>query len=203
MLDQDSIGGGPTPEQKVEPTPGQTPDGAPPQSRAFPSWASGHRREAWQLLAALETVFSAMPSDRNPGMAFVLVQHLAPDHESLLPELLGRQTRMEVFQAEDGMQIERDRVYVIPPNRDMSLSNGRLRLTEPDAPRGQRLPIDFFFRSLAKDQRSLAICVIMSGTASDGTLGLRMIKGEGGMAMVQDPETTEYSGMPRSAIGTG
>lgn len=137
-----------------------------------------------------------MPADSDPEMAFVLVQHLAPDHDSVLPELLGRQTRMTVLQAEDGMQVERNCVYVIPPNRDMSISHGRLHLTVPDAPRGRRLPIDFFLRSLAKDQKSRAICVVLSGTASDGTLGLRMIKGEGGLAMVQTPETTEYPGMP-------
>jgi two-component system, chemotaxis family, CheB/CheR fusion protein len=154
-------------------------------------------------LAALEAFFSGMPVDRDPGMAFVLVQHLAPDHESVLSDLIARQTRMRVFQVEDGMPVEPNCVYVIPPNRDMSLSKGRLYLTEPDAPRGQRLPIDFFFRSLARDQKARAMCVVLSGTGSDGTLGLRMIKGEGGMAMVQSPETTEYSGMPRSAIGTG
>jgi len=154
-------------------------------------------------LAALEAFFSAMPADRDPGMAFVLVQHLAPDHESVLHELIARQTRMKVVQVEDGMRIERDCVYVIPPNRNMSLSDGRLHLTEPDTPRGQRLPIDFFFRSLAQDQQARAICVVLSGTASDGTHGLRMIKGEGGMVMVQDPETTKYRGMPQSAIATG
>jgi hypothetical protein len=95
------------------------------------------------------------------------------------------------------MQVEPDCVYVIPPNRDMSLSDGRLHLTEPDAPRGQRLPIDFFFRSLATGPAGpRAICVLLSGTGSDGTLGLRMIKGEGGMAMAQDPETTEYPACP-------
>jgi len=154
-------------------------------------------------LAALEAFFSGMPADRDPGMAFVLVQHLAPDHESVLSELIARQTRMPVVQVEDGVQVEPDHVYVIPPNRDMSLSDGRLHLSQPHGPRGQRLPIDFFFRSLARDRGADAICVVLSGTASDGTLGLRTVKGEGGMAMVQDPESTEYSGMPRSAIGTG
>ena len=154
-------------------------------------------------LAALEGFFSAMPTDRDPEMAFVVVQHLTPDHESVLPELIGRHTRMKVTHAEHEMPVERNRVYVMPPNRDMSLSDGRLHLTEPHAQRGQRLPIDYFFRSLAQDRQTRAICVVLSGTASDGTLGLRMIKGEGGMAMAQTPDTTEFPGMPQSAIGTG
>ncbi|TVR66365.1 MAG: PAS domain S-box protein [Gemmatimonadales bacterium] len=154
-------------------------------------------------LAALADFFSGIPPEQDPGMAFVVVQHLSPDHESVLPDLVGRQTRLRVLQAEDGMEVERNCVYVIPPNRDISLSDGRLHLTDPHGPRGQRLPIDSFFRSLARDQQGRAVGVILSGTGSDGTLGLRMIKGEGGMAMVQDPETAEHSGMPRSAVRTG
>ena len=154
-------------------------------------------------LSALEAFFSGMPPDRDPGMAFVLVQHLAPDHKSILSELISRQTRMKVVQVEDGMQVEPNCVYIIPPNRDMALSEGRLHLTKPELPRGHRFPIDFFFRSLAKKRGDRAICVLLSGTGSDGTLGLRTIKGEGGMAMVQEPETTEYPGMPQSAISTG
>jgi two-component system, chemotaxis family, CheB/CheR fusion protein len=198
MLDQDLPEG--RPGTAVDPDSEGGQDGSADPSPGFPVVGIGASAGG---LAALEAFFSGMPPDRHPGMAFVLVQHLAPDHESVLAELIGRQTRMEVLQAEDGMQLRPDCVYVIPPNRDMSLSDGRLHLTKPDAPRGQRLPIDFFFRSLARDQQARAICVILSGTASDGTLGLRMIKGEGGMAMVQDPETTAYSGMPRSAIETG
>jgi two-component system CheB/CheR fusion protein len=101
------------------------------------------------------------------------------------------------------MRVEPNCAYIIPPNRDMALLNGALQLLEPSAPRGQRLPIDFFFRSLAQDQRERAICIVLSGTGSDGTLGVRAIKGEGGMVMVQAPGTTEYDGMPRSAIATG
>ena len=93
--------------------------------------------------------------------------------------------------------------YIIPPNRDMALLNGTLQLLEPSAPRGLRLPIDFFFRSLAQDQRERAIGIVLSGTGSDGTQGVRAIKGEGGMVMAQSPESTEYDGMPRSAISTG
>ncbi|KAB2640371.1 MAG: PAS domain S-box protein [Verrucomicrobia bacterium] len=154
-------------------------------------------------LAAFEAFFSAMPATTEPGMAFVLVQHLAPDHKSLLAELIRRYTRMQVFEVEDGMTVQPNCAYIIPPNCDMAFLNGTLQLMEPSAPRGQRLPINFFFRSLAQDQRERAICIVLSGTGTDGTLGLRDIKGEGGMAMVQTPTSTEYDGMPRSAIATG
>ena len=154
-------------------------------------------------LAAFEAFFSGMPADTDPGMAFVLVQHLAPDHKSILTELVKRYTRMQVFEVEDGMTVKPNCAYIIPPNRDMAFMNGTLQLLEPAAPRGQRLPIDFFFRSLAQDQRERAICIVLSGTGSDGTLGVRAIKGEGGMAMAQNPESTEYDGMPRNAISTG
>jgi two-component system, chemotaxis family, CheB/CheR fusion protein len=154
-------------------------------------------------LAAFEAFFSGMPADTDPGMAFVLVQHLAPDHKSILTDLIRRYTRMQVFEVEDGMTVHPNCAYIIPPNRDMAFLNGTLQLMEPAAPRGQRLPIDFFFRSLAQDQRERAICIVLSGTGSDGTLGVRAIKGEGGMVMVQNPASAEYDGMPRSAIATG
>ncbi|TKB28197.1 chemotaxis protein CheR [Desulfopila sp. IMCC35006] len=154
-------------------------------------------------LAAFEAFFSGMPTQTDPGMAFVLVQHLAPDHKSILTGLIQRYTRMQVFEVEDGMVVKPNCAYIIPPGRDMAFLNGSLQLLEPSAPRGQRLPIDFFFRSLAQDQRERAICIVLSGTGSDGTLGVRAIKGEGGMVMVQSPDTTEYDGMPCSAIATG
>ena len=154
-------------------------------------------------LAAFEAFFAGMPADIEPGMAFVLVQHLAPDHKSILTDLIRRYTRMQVFEVEDGMVVQPNCAYIIPPNRDMAFLNGTLQLMEPSAPRGQRLPIDFFFRSLAQDQHERAICIVLSGTGSDGTLGLRAIKGEGGMAMAQNPASTEYDGMPRSALATG
>ncbi|MBV5308359.1 CheR family methyltransferase, partial [Chromatium okenii] len=136
-------------------------------------------------------------------MAFVLVQHLAPDHKSILTDLIRRYTRMQVFEVEDGMVVQPNCAYIIPPNRDMLFINGALQLIEPIAPRGQRLPIDYFFRSLALDQHSKAIGIVLSGTGSDGTLGVRAIKGEGGLVMAQTPDSTEYDGMPRSAIATG
>ena len=175
--------------------------GAQPQPRqAFPVVGIGASAGG---LAAFEAFFSGMPAATDPGMAFVLVQHLAPNHKSILSDLIRRYTRMQVFEVEDGMVVQPNCAYIIPPGRDMAFLNGALQLLEPVSPRGQRLPIDFFFRSLAQDQRERAICIVLSGTGSDGTLGLRAIKGEGGMVMAQTPESTEYDGMPRSAIATG
>jgi len=154
-------------------------------------------------LAAIEAFFSAMPAGTESGMAFVLVQHLSPDHKSMLCEIIRRMTPMQIYEVEDGMVVKPGCAYVIPPGRDMALLNGVLQLLEPSVIRGMRLPIDFFFRSLAKDQHERAICIVLSGTGSDGTLGARAVKGEGGMVMVQNPESTEYDGMPQSAIATG
>ena len=154
-------------------------------------------------LAAFESFFSGMPDTTEPGMAFVLVQHLAPDHKSLLTDLIRRCTRMPVVEVEDAMAVQRNCVYIIPPNHDMAFLNGALHLLEPSAPRGQRLPIDFFFRSLAHDQCERAIGIVLSGTGSDGTLGVRAIKGEGGMVMAQVPDSSDFDGMPRSVIATG
>ena len=140
-------------------------------------------------LAAVEEFLAAIPAGESLGMAFVLVQHLDPDHKSLLLDLVKRYTNMEVEWAENGMEVRSDRAYVMPPNKEMSLVGGRLVLTDPEAPRGLRLPIDYFFRSLAADQHERALCIVLSGTGSDGTLGLRVIKGEGGMAIVQTPES--------------
>jgi len=154
-------------------------------------------------LAAFENFFSGMPADTNIGMAFVLVQHLAPDHKSILSELVSRYTKMKVSEVIDGVEVKPNCAYIIPPNRDMTFLNGKLYLMEPSTPRGQRMPIDFFFRSLAQNQREHAICVVLSGTGSDGTLGVRAIKGEGGMVMVQKPDSAEHDGMPRSVLATG
>lgn len=154
-------------------------------------------------LAAFEAFFSAMPTFTDSGLAFVLVQHLAPDHKSILTGLIQRYTRMKVFEVENGMEVQPNCVYIIPPGRDMAFMDGALQLLEPIAPRGQRLPIDFFFNSLAKDQEERAICIVLSGNGGDGTLGLRAIKNSGGMAMAQTPDSAEYDSMPKSAITTG
>ena len=154
-------------------------------------------------LAAIEEFLSAMPFVTEKGIALVFVQHLSPDHKSMLCELVKRYTRMQVQEVEDGMEVQPNRAYIIPPNRDMALLGGKLQLFEQAGTRGARLSIDHFFRSLAADQHERAICIVLSGTGSDGTLGLRAVKGEGGMAMVQTPESAEFDGMPTSAIATG
>ena len=152
-------------------------------------------------LEAFEAFFRACPVDT--GMAFVLVSHLDPDHQSLLTEILQRCTEMPVAEAIDQIRVESDHVYVIPPNREIAILDGALQLSLPNHVRGQRMPIDSFLRSLADDQAELAIGIILSGTATDGTLGLRAIQAAGGVCMVQDPSTAQYDGMPRSAITAG
>lgn len=152
-------------------------------------------------LEALEHFLSHVPA--ASGLAFVVVQHLDPTHKGMLPELLQRVTPMKVRQAGNRMPIEPDSVYVIPPNKDLSLLHGKLHLLEPIAPRGLRLPIDFFLRSLAEDQQERAVGVILSGMGSDGTLGLKAIKEHAGWVLVQAPETAKFDGMPRSAIDAG
>ena len=152
-------------------------------------------------LEAFEAFFKDMPA--TSGMAFVLVSHLDPTHVSILPELLQKHTAMPVRQIGDGARVEPDTVYVLPPNKTLSILNGVLQLMDLHQPRGVNLPIDAFFRSLAQDQGSNAIGVILSGTGSDGTLGLKAIKGEAGMVMVQDEDSAKYSGMPHSAVATG
>lgn len=160
-----------------------------PEGKGFPVVGIGASAGG---LAAFEAFFSAMPAKTDPDMAFILVQHLAPDHKSLLTDLIQRYTRMKVLEVVDGIKVKANHAYIIPPNRDMAFLNGSLQLLEPAAPRGQRLPIDFFFRSLAQDQRERAIGVVLSGSGSDGTQGVRAIKGEGGMVMAQDPASTEH-----------
>ncbi|MEO6463583.1 MAG: chemotaxis protein CheB, partial [Candidatus Eisenbacteria bacterium] len=143
-------------------------------------------------LEALEEFFRKVPADS--GMAFVVVQHLDPNHASILTEILQRATPMAVVEAEDQMVVAPDRVHVIPPNRDLAIFHGALQLSVPDQPRSHRLPIDSFLRSLADDLGEQAIGVILSGTGTDGTLGLRAILGGGGLAFVQEPTTAKYDG---------
>jgi two-component system CheB/CheR fusion protein len=152
-------------------------------------------------LEALELFLHHVP--QNSGMAFVIVQHLDPTQKDLLPELLQRATRMPVQQVKDRTRVEPDQVYVIPPNNDMSILHGVLHLLPPVAPRGLRLPIDSFFRSLADDIPEGAIGVILSGMGSDGTLGIRAIKEKTGAVFVQAPTSAKFSGMPQSAIDAG
>ncbi len=152
-------------------------------------------------LEAFEEFFRNTPADI--GMAFVLVQHLSPTHVSMLTEILQRSTKISVIKVRDQMQVLANTVYIIPPNRDMTILNGRLKLSIPVEPHAQRLPIDHFLRSLAEDQAENAIGVILSGTGSDGTLGLRAIVDAGGVSLVQEPTTAKYDGMPSSAIKAG
>ena len=152
-------------------------------------------------LAAFEAFFAGVPE--NPGMAFVLVQHLDPNHKSLLADLIRRFTPMPVFEVEDGMVVEANCVYVGPPGKDMAFLHGSLELLEPFAPRGQRLPIDFFFQSLAQDLGEKAVVVVLSGTGNDGTEGVKAVSARGGLVLVQSPQTTDFDGMPRSALDTG
>ncbi|MGH9627704.1 MAG: chemotaxis protein CheB, partial [Bryobacteraceae bacterium] len=152
-------------------------------------------------LEPLETFLQHMPAEA--GIAFVIIQHLAPDHETALPQLLARQTEMPVEQARDNMKVAPNRVYVIPPNATLTIKDGVLRVTTPVAARGSRTPIDSFFSSLAEDRGENAVCIMLSGTGSDGTVGLRAIKEHGGLAMAQTLDSAKYDTILRSAIATG
>ncbi|HTD55141.1 MAG TPA: chemotaxis protein CheB, partial [Silvibacterium sp.] len=136
----------------------------------------------------------------NLGMAFIFVPHLDPSRESAFGQILARETSMPVHTVTNDLQVERNHVYVIPPNRDLTMSEGKLHLSKREEPRSPNTTIDIFFRSLATDQGSNAIGVVLSGTASDGTQGLTAIKGEGGITFAQDLGSAKYDGMPASAI---
>jgi len=167
-------------------------------SRSFPIVGLGASAGG---LEALEQFLAHVP--KECGLGFVVVQHLDPTHKGILVELLQRSTTMQVVQIKDRMKIEPDHVYVIPPNKDLSILHGVLHLLEPAAPRGLRLPIDFFFRSLADDRQGQSIGVILSGMGSDGTLGLRAIKEKAGAVFVQTPASAKFDSMPRMAIDAG
>ncbi|MFK4874298.1 chemotaxis protein CheB [Novosphingobium sp. ZW T3_23] len=152
-------------------------------------------------LEALREMLGA--AEAPTGLAFVVVQHLDPTHESMLAQLLDRATKLDVLQCEGGEQIFADRVYIIPPGRGLAIEDGRLVLTDFAQPRGLRRPIDDFFVSLANDQQGNAACVILSGTGADGSTGLRAIKEHGGISIAQRPDTARYDGMPTAAVGTG
>ena len=152
-------------------------------------------------LDALEKFFSHVPPES--GIAFIVVQHLAPDHNSALPDLLRRFTSMTIAEAKDGMTIQPDCVYIIPPSKDLSLLHGKLHLLKLATTHGPHLTIDFFFRSLAEDLQAKAIGVILSGMGSDGVLGLRAIKEKNGLTLVQEPTSAGADGMPKSVIEAG
>ncbi len=152
-------------------------------------------------LEALTQFFTSMPEDS--GLAFILVTHLDPNHSSMLPELIQNKTKMKVSQITSNMPIAGDQVYVIPPDSELDISNGTLQLSPRNQPESQHRPIDSFFRSLALDQGEKAIGIILSGTGTDGTLGIKAIKAEAGLAMVQDTDSAKFEGMPTNAAATG
>ena len=152
-------------------------------------------------LEAMEEFFRHMPP--SSGMAFVVVSHQHAGHVSLLPGLLGKCTAMPMVEATDGITVEPDHVYLAPGGTNLAILHGTLHLMEPPPQERVPLPIDYFFRSLAEDQKQRAAGVVLSGTGSDGSFGLRAIKAESGMTIAQDPQSARYQGMPRCAIAAG
>ena len=181
-----------------------------PRQRLLPRRSAPRERDDFPVvgigasaggLNAFQKFLDALPADSE--MAFVLVQHLDPTHQSMMVELLAEHTPMKVEQAKDGTSLERGRVYVIPPGVYLSIRDGALRLSKPRERHGARMPFDFLLRSLAEEVGERAICVILSGTGADGSLGLKAIKEKGGLVVAQDPAEAGYDGMPRNAIMTG
>src|SRR6185437_8896870 len=152
-------------------------------------------------LDAFQKFFDALAP--GSGMAFILIQHLDPTHQSMMVDLLAGHTQMMVQQAQDGMMLEREHIYIIPPGSYLSIGGGTLRLSRPRERHGARMPFDFFLRSLADEVGERAICVILSGTGADGSLGLKAVKEKGGLVITQQPDEAGFDGMPRSAIATG
>lgn len=151
-------------------------------------------------LEAFREFLIALPKD--PGWAFVFIQHLAPKHDSMMAKLLNKMTELDVVEAEDDTALEPNHVYVIPPDRYIRIENSRIMLDDPVKENGLRLPIDYFFRSLAEQNKERAIAIILTGTGSDGSAGLRDVKGAGGLVIVQQPREAQYDAMPRNAIKT-
>jgi len=152
-------------------------------------------------IQALQTFFDNMPPDT--GMSFVVVMHLSPDHESNLAQILQRHTALTMVQVAEPTRIEPNCVYVIPPNMHLIVHNGRLQLSEQQQPTGRRIVIDLFFRSLSQAYGPRAVAIVLSGTDSDGAIGIKHIKEQGGLTIAQDPSEAEFNSMPRSAIATG
>ena len=152
-------------------------------------------------LEPLEQFLANVPA--ASGLAYIVVQHLDPTHKAMLTEILQRATPMPVREVAASMRVESNAVYVIPPNTELTVMNGEMRLAEPNEPRGLRLPVDVLFCSLARDQADRAIGVVLSGMGSDGTLGLQAIKAQGGLTVAQDPNSAQFDSMPKSAIAAG
>ncbi len=184
---------------------GATPDpaaGNPPTetqaSDAFPIIGIGASAGGFE---ALEQFMARLPVGCD--MAVVIVQHLDPTRKGLMPELLQRATTMKVLQVKERTRVRPDSVYVIPPNKDMSILRGVLHLSDPAEKRGRRLPIDFFLHTLAKDRGQRAVGVILSGIGSDGTAGMQSIREHGGLTVAQEPGSAKFDSMPRSTIDAG
>src|SRR5258708_34523595 len=184
--------------------------GAPPRRRSSPRRGSPLGHDSFPIvglgasaggLDAFRRLLAVLPA--GTGMAFILIQHLDPTHASMMVDLLAGHTPLKVQQAADGMPLEREHVYLIPPGAYLSIRDAALRLSKPRERHGARLPFNFFLRSLAEEFGERAICVILSGTGGDGSLGLKTIKEHGGLVVAQDPDDAEYDGMPRSATMTG
>jgi len=176
----------------------ETPAPAPAKRAPFPIVGIGASAGG---LEALDQFLSHVPPDS--GLAFVIVVHLDPLHKGTMPELLQRFTTMKVEQVRDRVQVRPNQVYLIPPNKDLSFFHGVLHLFEPASTHGLRLPIDFFFRSLAEDQKERSIGVILSGMGSDGTLGMKEMHDAGAQTIAQDEASCVVFGMPNEAIKLG
>src|SRR4051812_31332694 len=170
------------------------------QERAVPRFVVGIGASAGGL-DPLVRFFDNLPKDT--GMAFVVVQHLSPDFKSLMDELLARHTALPIHLVEDGMPVEADHVYLIPRKKEMIISGGQLLLSEADRRQELTLPIDVFFRSLAQDCRARAVAIVLSGSGSDGSRGIRDVFDAGGLVMVQDTQSAQFDGMPRTARDAG
>jgi two-component system, chemotaxis family, CheB/CheR fusion protein len=178
--------------------PPEIPDAQGPGMKSFPIVGIGASAGG---LEALETFFDHLPP--APGMALVIIQHLSPKYKSIMGQILQRHTNLPVQEVADGLEVMPDTVYFNSPDREVAIFNGKLHLIEPRAGQAMRLPIDYFFRSLAEDLGERAICIVLSGTGSDGTLGLQAVKGAGGLTMAQEERQAKYPFMPRSAILSG
>jgi two-component system CheB/CheR fusion protein len=186
------------PKNPQVPTAAASPEAAPPAHASAGPLIVGVGASAGGL-EALRALVEAMPA--SPGLSLVHIQHLDPTHKSMMAELLSTATSMKVLEAGDGMPIELDHVYIGPPTHDVEIVGGKLHLVPRPDGHG-RLPIDFFLRSLAREAGDRAVAVILSGTGTDGMLGVRAVKGAGGTTIAQEPSNAKYDGMPRAAIGT-
>ena len=176
---------------------GETPQ-TEPHSPSFPLVGLGASAGG---ITALQTFFDGMPADS--GMAFVVIMHLAPNHESSLAHILQSRTAMPVVQVVERVEVAPNHVYVIPPNKHLAVADGHIHLAEPQQPAGRRLAIDLFFRTLAAHYGPRALAIVLSGADSDGVIGIKHVKEQGGITLVQDPNEAEFDSMPRGAIATG